>query len=212
MRKKWLTGGALLCVLALPVQFGAVANAAGSGSPGGASPPPGSRAPDADVSAQEGNDWAGVETVAGRSISKVGDRDNFGYGRGSGPPPCDFFDNREPEDLGVFDYELLSGDEVDTWTHTFAVTGTPTKVKLLTWEMFADPETAATIDIDGVTMDFEQGMTAVCGEYPEGGVRNVFTLSGAAAAAAADGVITVTFHENGDDIAIDRAKLTVTFA
>ena len=144
------------------------------------------------------------------SSSKLGDNDNFGYGRGTGAPPCAFYDNREPEDLGVFDYELTSGDEVDTWTHTFAVTGTPVKVTLTTWEIFSDTP-GSTIDLDGTVLPYATEPFELCASG-EGGLMRVHTLKGAAAAAiAADGVIVVTFSENGDDISLDRANLRVAF-
>lgn len=46
----------------------------------------------------------------------VGDKDNFGFG--SGVVPCDYFNNSEAEDVGVFDRELSGGDEVEVWHHT----------------------------------------------------------------------------------------------
>jgi hypothetical protein len=156
--------------------------------------------------AVSGADGPGINATT----SKLGDNDNFGYGRGTGPPPCAFYDNREPEDLGVFDYELSGGDEVDTWTHTFAVTGTPVKITLTTWELFSDFE-ASTIDLDGTVLPYATAPFSTC-TYPEGGLQRVHVLKGAAAAAiAADGVIVVTFSENGDDISLDRANLKVAF-
>ncbi|CAN5193701.1 hypothetical protein BH20ACT24_BH20ACT24_10250 [soil metagenome] len=152
-----------------------------------------------------------AEGAAPTSRSKAGDNDNFGYGLGTGPPPCEFYDNREPEDLGVFDFELESGDEVDQWTHTFNVLGKPTGVRLATWEIFSESR-SSTIDLDGHTFNFATAPFAVCDEYPEGGLRRVFFLTGADAQIAADGAITVTFSENGDDISLDQSRLTVMFA
>src|SRR4051794_27281590 len=183
MRVRWIAGAVMVGLFAWCVQPAALA-----GSP------------------------SGVDTVAAKSISKAGDRDNFGYGLGTGPAPCAFFDNREPEDLGVFDVEQNPGDETQTWTHTFAVKGTPKRIKLTTWEIFADSGDDATIDLDGITLLFEQGKSAPCDGYPEGGVKNVFKLTGSDAAIAADGEIVVTFNENGDDISLDRAVLCVKFA
>jgi len=159
------------------------------------------------VAAVRGAD-ATINTVP---TSKLGDRDNFGYGRGTGPAPapCAYFDNREPEDLGVFDYES-PGSEEKTWTHTFPVTGTPKRVTLTTWEIFSDDSGADTIELDGHVFPYAPG-GGTCDSYPEGGVERVHELIGADAAVAADGVIVVTFRENGDDISIDRATLKVKF-
>jgi hypothetical protein len=138
--------------------------------------------------------------------SRAGDRDNFGYGIGSGPPPCVFFDNREHRDLHVFDYEQ-PGQQTRVWTHTFAITGTPTLVKLKVWEIFSDGR-EATIDLDGHTFPLVRHNPSGCGY--EGGAKRVFTLAGSDALIAADGAVTVTFMENGDDIALDRSRLLVT--
>jgi hypothetical protein len=160
-----------------------------------------------------GGNAAGDSTVSApdtRSRSSLGDNDNFGYGIGTGPPPCAFYDNREPEDLGVFDYELTSGDEQDQWTHTFRVKGVPNRVALFTWEIFSD-DPSSTIDLDGHTLQYASEPFAQC-TYPEGGVRRVHVLTGADALIAADGNVVVTFSENGDDISIDRAVLVVRFS
>lgn len=207
MARKWLVGGMLVCLAAVPLQSFGVAQ-----SDSGASPAPGATAPSAPrlTAGREAPGWAGLDAVAAKVKSKVGDRDNFGYGLGTGPAPCAFYDLREPEDVGVFDYEPSGGgDENDSWTHTFTAGGTPTKVKLVTYEIFVDPGSASTINIDGIVMDFSQGKTAVCDGYPEGGVKHVFVLTGSDALVAADGTVTVTLNENGDDIALDRAKLVV---
>ena len=208
MARKWLVGGAVVCLVTLPMQAVGVAQ---SGSD--ASPAPGASSSISPISPTAGREvpgWAGVDVAAARVKSKVGDKDNFGYGLGTGAPPCAFYDLREPEDVGVFDYEPSGGgDESDSWTHTFSVVGTPTKVRLTTYEIFVDPSSPSTIDIDGIVMDFSQGKTAVCDGYPEGGVKHVFVLTGSDALVAADGVVVVTLNENGDDIALDRAKLVV---
>jgi len=164
--------------------------------------PPGGFAPLVDV----GENGAGSV-----SRSRLGDRDNFGYGLGTGPPPCAFYDNRGRKDLGVFDYELTSGDEVNQWTHTFAVLGTPTQVKIKSWEIFSDG-TASTIDLDGHTLQYAKAPFAPCNGYPEGGIKRVQVLTGADAAIASDGQVAVTFSENGDDVSLDRSILMVRFA
>ncbi len=148
----------------------------------------------------------------GRSVSRSirGDRDNFGYGIGTGPPPCVFYDNRGPEDLGVFDYELNPGDEVNVWTHTFAVSGTPTSVTFVTYEIFSD-NTSSTIDLDGITLTFASPPFAVCDAYPEGGIKRAFVLTGSDALIASDGAVTATFRENGDDVSLEGGGLLVRF-
>jgi hypothetical protein len=140
-------------------------------------------------------------------VSHLGDRDNFGYGLGTGPPPCSFFNNRGEGDYHVFDYET-SANQTRVWTHRFAVTGTPTMVTLKVWEIFSDGRDA-TIDLDGHTFTFVKRHFSQCG-YPEGGVKRTFVLTGADALIAADGSVTVTFKENGDNIALDRSMLEVT--
>jgi hypothetical protein len=149
----------------------------------------------------------GSGAQAGVVVSHVGDRDNFGYGLGTGPPPCEFFNNRGMGDYHVFDYEK-PGEETRVWTHHFAVTGTPTMVTLKVWEIFSDG-TAATIDMDGHTFTFVTGDPSFC-PFREGGVKRTFVLTGSDALIAADGSVTVTFKENGDNIALDRSMLTVT--
>ena len=141
-------------------------------------------------------------------VSHVGDRDNFGYGLGTGPPPCAFFDNRGKGDYHVFDYETPA-NQTRVWTHRFTVTGTPTMVTLKVWEMFSDG-TDATIDLDGHTFTFATSHFAKCDNYPEGGRKRTFVLTGSDALVAADGAVTVTFKENGDNIAVDRSMLVVT--
>ena len=110
----------------------------------------------------------------------------------------------------MFDYEPDGGgDENDSWTHSFGAVGSPTKVKLVIYEIFVDDGSPATLEIDGVVRSFAGEPTAVCDGYPEGGVKHVFTLKGSSAGVAADGSVTVTLHETGDDISVDRAKLIV---
>lgn len=61
-------------------------------------------------------------------VNLVGDEDGFGFGAGWNPPlQCDTFDNRGPEDVGVFD-QRQPGSQYNSicsfsgsWTHSFAV-------------------------------------------------------------------------------------------
>lgn len=67
-----------------------------------------------------------IATLATPYVFIAGDEDGFGYGPGWVPPnSCETFDNREPEDLGVFD-QRQPGSTYDSictftggWTHTF---------------------------------------------------------------------------------------------
>jgi len=137
-----------------------------------------------------------------------GDRDNFGYG----PfvvPPCVFFDNRQPQDLRVFDYESGGDDDhVNRWRHTFSLGGAPDSLVLHTTEIFSD-RIASTIDLDGHTLGFATEPFAYCDQFGAHDVARNFVLSGSDAAIAADGAVIVTFRENGDDIALEYSQMTV---
>ena len=208
MRRTWMAGAVALGLAVLPLQLAGVAS-----SDTGASPANGPSAPAPDTAGRERVGWAGVDGTAAKVKSKVGDDDNFGYGLGTGAPPCAFYDLRETEDVGVFDYEpTAGGDENDSWTHEFDISGTPKRVTLVVNEIFVDAGSPSVIDLDGKQLDFSQGKTAVCDAYGESGVTHKFVLKKAKAAIAADGVVVVTLHENGDDIALDRATLTVKYS
>ena len=139
----------------------------------------------------------------------AGDEDNFGYGDETIPNV--FYDFAEPEDLGVFDRELVSGDAVDSWTHDFRdripAGFAAASVQISVREIFSD-FTASTIEVDGVSFSFVDGTPSSTGPA----VTRTFVLSGSNAALANDGVINVTFNENGDDIALDWSRLTITSA
>jgi hypothetical protein len=136
-----------------------------------------------------------------------GDRDNFGYGLGL-PPPCVYYDNREPVDLRVFDFEAADGDEIHGWRHTFSSGGTPDLLVLRTAEIFSD-RVASTIDLDDHRLDFATEPFASCGNYPFGGITRVFVLSGSDAEIAADGAVLVTFRENDDDVSVEWSFMTI---
>jgi hypothetical protein len=136
----------------------------------------------------------------------AGDVDNFGYGDQS--LPCVFYDLSEPEDLGVFDRELVDRFEVDRWTHDFrnqlptGFTTATLSVEIL--EAFSDDDSPTTISFDGITFDFiPNNDPASCGP----GIVRTFVLTGQDAAIADDGVIEVEFREEGDDIALDYARV-----
>lgn len=149
-------------------------------------------------------------TGAATIVELVGDADDFGHG-GSGPIPVEFYNKSGPGDLGVFDLVLAAGDEVRSWTHDF--TDDPafgpgfsaSSVLLEIPENFLN-SIAPTIEIDGRVLRFFTG-----GSLVSDGVADVqsFLFLGAAAAFADDGVVNVTFRENGDDVALDYSRLTV---
>ncbi|MGH2829376.1 MAG: hypothetical protein ACRDJM_02720 [Actinomycetota bacterium] len=121
--------------------------------------------------------------------------------------PCVFYNLSEPvDDLGIFDRELPSGDEVDNWTHTFTPpAGTLQSVVIDIPEIFSD-NLRSRITIDGVSYVFVVNGASLCGPP----IHQTFTFIGAAAAFAADGVVNMTFTENVDDIALDYSLMTIT--
>jgi hypothetical protein len=138
-------------------------------------------------------------------VSLVGDMDNFGYG-GMDNPPCVFYDLSEPEDVGVFDRELTSGDEVDVWSHLFALPpgATINSATLDIPEKFSD-FSASTLDIDGTgPVDFTMGVFTGCGPF----AIHSFSV---APALLADGALGLVFAENTDNIALDYSLLTIDF-
>jgi len=150
-----------------------------------------------------------LNTRSSSIVSLVGDMDNFGYG-GTDNPPCEFYDLSGPEDVGVFDRELAGGDEEDNWTHDF--TADPnycsgfeaTTVTVEIPEKFSDYN-ISDISIDGNVLDFAVSDFTYC----NAAAVRTFTFTGAAAAFANDGVINITFTENGDDVALDWSRVTV---
>lgn len=151
--------------------------------------------------------WARDNGIDAFESSVRGDRDNFGYGLGL-PPPCVYYDNREPVDLRVFDFEAADGDEIHGWRHTFSSGGTPDLLVLRTAEIFSD-RVASTIDLDDHRLDFATEPFASCGNYPFGGITRVFVLSGSDAEIAADGAVLVTFRENDDDVSVEWSFMTI---
>jgi len=155
-----------------------------------------------------------VQKINSRSssiTSLVGDMDNFGYG-GTDSPPCEFYDFSEAvDDLGIFDRELEGRFEVESWTHDF--TGDvnycsgfeASSVTIEIREFFSDPSWPSSISIDGNVLEFEVNGNSACNSA----VVQTFTFSGAAASFANDGVINITFSENGDDISLDWSSVTI---
>ena len=147
---------------------------------------------------------AGAVTI----VDLVGDQDNFGYG-GTANPPCVFYNLSEPvDDLGIFDRELTSGDEVESWTHDFTSSLCPgfvaDSVLVEIPEKFSD-FTRSTITIDGTTLNFTPNGFSRCGPF----ILQTFLFTGTAAAFANDGIVNITFRELGDNIALDYSRLTV---
>lgn len=150
--------------------------------------------------------WKGPSPAVNDVINLVGDVDNFGYG-GTANPPCSFYNLSEPgDDLGIFDRELTSGDEVESWTHTYTIPMgvTVNSVLIEIPEKFSDGN-SATIQIDGTIYSFVVNGVTRCNSP----IVQTFFFSGASAAFAADGVVNMTFRENGDDIALDYSRLTI---
>lgn len=138
----------------------------------------------------------------------VGDMDNFGYGVGNSVP-CAYFDNREPEDIGVFDFEGI-GNQTKNWTHNLSLPAgaTVTSVVVEVREIFSDPTGSDQIVIDGTTLPFNINGNSNCGPA----ISQVFEFTGVDAAFAADGTIDIQFLENGDDIALDYSQVTVEYS
>lgn len=149
----------------------------------------------------------------------AGDKDNFGFG--SGAVPCAFFNNAGAEDLGVFDMELTSGDEVQTWHHQHgmfqsnlnALGTSKLTVTLQIRETFSDPGLDATLTAeDALTFYLESdGSDCWGGCECNWGTIHTFTKSfNSIPEPLLDHDIKFTFTENGDDIALDYSEVTVT--
>lgn len=144
-------------------------------------------------------------------ISLVGDEDNFGYG-GSSNPDCVCFNLGNEIDLGIFDNACLRSDsQVENWTHDY--TNNPNfqngfvadRVIIEVREKFSDSDISI-INIDGEDFNFAVNGYSTCGDP----IVQSFTFTGEDAAFANDGIINITFVENGDTIALDWAKVTIT--
>ena len=138
--------------------------------------------------------------------SLVGDEDNFGYG-GTDTPACAFFDNASGPDIvdgsKVFDFADVDGTDPGPWTHTFDLTAfTPTSATLQVGEFFSDSPDLSTITIDGATQPFLTNGPSMC-DTP---VVQTFSVP---LSDLADGRVDVVFHQNGDAIALDYAKLVI---
>lgn len=142
-------------------------------------------------------------------VSLAGDQDNFGYGLGNNVP-CAFFSNTGAGDLGIFDRELTSGDSVYTWSHNFAAQLPPgfvlDSVTLEIREIFSDgnPSTSRIV-IDGTERVFTINGPSLCGPAKV----QTFTFDATTGAFAADGVVAMTFRENGDDIGLDYSRMVI---
>jgi len=149
--------------------------------------------------------------------SLVGDEDNFGFGPG-GTIPNVLFNNAGPDDIGIFDFALNdSGTTERIWQHDFsadlAALGNPAllSVTVEVLEVFSDvegvdPDDLATISLDGVEQVFNQsGIDSATTP-----TFRSFTFTGLDAQFAADGIIDLQLFENGDNIALDFSRVTVT--
>jgi len=146
-------------------------------------------------------------------VDLVSDEDNFGFQAGS--VPCAFFDNSEPEDLGVFDREP-AGPEVDTWSHDLsAFVPELTASALVTLELreaFSDPvldsqlviETHPPLSFERAGSDCLAG-TCLCA------FGTVHAFSGVVddLSSLLDGSLEVAFLEGLDNIALDWSRLSI---
>jgi hypothetical protein len=145
-------------------------------------------------------------TVGGLGL--VGDEDNFGYGVNSFVP-CSFFNNSNAQiDLNIFDRELTD-DGIDAWTHNvrpqLPVGAIAADVLIEIREIFSDGPQAV-LEVDGTPYTFvRNGNQSACGP-PR--VQS-FRFTGDAASFANDGIVNLRFIENGDDIGLDWARVTV---
>src|SRR6266545_3720192 len=153
----------------------------------------------------------------------LGDNDGFGFGYGWVPPQsCEVFDNRGPEDLGVFDQRRPSSafnsicNFVGRWNHSFAVP--PGGVGQLTLEMrilggqggscFFSPCGCTTptqqLFLNGAQQPF----------FIDPGCASAILWSGswqgpAANALAGSGALAGEVDWNNDPFAIDYSRVTV---
>jgi uncharacterized protein YjdB len=146
-------------------------------------------------------------TVGGPGF--IGDADDFGRGIYNSSAHCVYYDLSDPViDLNIFDREPPSGqDQNDVWTHDIRdqLQGrNAAEVIVEVREVFSD-HTASTLEIDGQTFNFTTSGFSNCGPP----IVQTFRFTGAAAAFANDGFVTLRFNENGDDIALDWARVTV---
>lgn len=149
----------------------------------------------------------------------VGDKDNFGFG--SGVVPCAFFDNSGAEDVGVFDRELSSGDEVEVWHHTKSsqevIESVSSRknviINLKIRETFSDPGVGSTINVaDKLTFQLEaDGSDCSGGCECHFGTIHTFTFSKKKVRKALrKHDLKITFTENGDDIGLDYSELVIS--
>ena len=149
----------------------------------------------------------------------VGDKDNFGFG--SGNVPCDFFNNSGANDVGVFDRELSSGDEVEVWHHTKssqevieAISARKNVIiNLKIRETFSDPGLGSTINVaDKLTFQLEaDGSDCSGGCQCHFGTIHTFTFSKKEVRKALrKHDLKITFTENGDDIGLDYSELVIS--
>ncbi|HJW85745.1 MAG TPA: hypothetical protein VJ440_03845, partial [Candidatus Brocadiaceae bacterium] len=149
----------------------------------------------------------------------VGDKDNFGFG--SGNVPCDFFNNSGANDVGVFDRELSSGDEVEVWHHTKSsqeiIESVSSRknviINLKIRETFSDPGVGSTINVaDKLTFQLEaDGSDCSGGCECHFGTIHTFTFSKKEVRKALrKHDLKITFTENGDDIGLDYSELVIS--
>ncbi|WP_428387327.1 hypothetical protein [Mucisphaera sp.] len=142
-------------------------------------------------------------------VNLVGDMDNFGF---DGPLRVDFFDNREPDDLPVFDAVINDdGTTPRAWQHDFTdqldqlANAPQLEVHVDILEVFSvDIGVQPTISIDGILLPF--------GNRDRDPVRPELqrcTFTGPEAEFVRDGIVQLELFENGDNLAIDFSRITI---
>lgn len=113
-------------------------------------------------------------------------------------------------DLGVFDRELMWGDEIETWRHDFRSDPRfhpgfiAQKVVVEIHERFTDDVRGSSLDVDGNRVYLNADPTR-CGPSQV----QQFVFEGAQAAFADDGMIEMVFRELTDDVALDYARVYI---
>lgn len=156
--------------------------------------------------------------------SMAGDDDGFGFGQGWVPPYfCQTFDNRGPEDLGVFDQRQPDPAKynsictfVGSWQQSFAVPpgglgGFTVQLRILggstaTSQCYASPCGCTTPSPQLLINGIDQP-----GFFTDPGCANITywskTFSGADAAIASGGTLNFEVHWNDQPFAIDWSKV-----
>lgn len=168
----------------------------------------------------------GVVAVQGYGLASIaGDEDNFGYGPGWVPPQtCEVFDNRGPEDLGVFDQREPTPGKYDSictfsggWQQSFTVPAGGVGQFTVTMRILGSEGAATTCFFSpcGCTTAnpqlFINGVPQP-GFFSDPGCAHITewskTFQGADAAIAAGGALNFQVNWNNGAFAIDWSKVS----